>query len=92
MPQCDAPHRCELALRRHLDESGLKSRRRAKDPELPQQHRVERLRSAHNYAKWNPGEWRRVFTDDFQGGSVMVWGGILYEACTELVFFLMEVL
>ncbi|KAJ4444394.1 hypothetical protein ANN_06186 [Periplaneta americana] len=73
----------ERTVRKHLDESGLKSRRPAKGPELLQQHHVERLCFAHNHANWNLGECSRV---SFQGGSVMVWDGILYEVRTELVF------
>lgn len=55
----------ERTVSRRLDECGLNSRRPAKGPELLQQHRVERLRFAHNHANWNLGQWRRVlFTDE----------------------------
>ncbi|KAJ4437460.1 hypothetical protein ANN_17604 [Periplaneta americana] len=52
-------------VRRRLDECGLNSRRPAKGPELIRQHRVERLRFAHNHTNWNLVELRRVlFTDE----------------------------
>ncbi|KAJ4449926.1 hypothetical protein ANN_01333 [Periplaneta americana] len=46
----------ERPVSRRLDECGLNSRRPAKGPELLQQHRVERLRFAHNHANRNLGQ------------------------------------
>lgn len=51
-------------IRRRLHERGLRSRIRARVPNLEAVHRRARLNYARNYRHWTPREWRHVFFTD----------------------------
>ncbi|EFA01186.1 Transposable element Tc3 transposase-like Protein [Tribolium castaneum] len=54
----------ERTVRRRLNEEGLLARTPANGPKLTREHRVERLRFAHEHENWGTRDWSRVLFSD----------------------------
>uniref|UniRef100_T1H199 Transposase Tc1-like domain-containing protein n=1 Tax=Megaselia scalaris TaxID=36166 RepID=T1H199_MEGSC len=77
-----------------LREKGVSCFRPAKCPKLERSHRQRRMRFAEEHVNWTIEQWSNlerfaacniVETLNYEGGSVMIWGGITYENRTDVI-------